>query len=85
MVQHTVPRKRPIGATTLMTNRQRILLALIGLIVEIFAIILVIVGLYIRLSGPGNPIGSAYIWLGAAITFGGAVLVFWLNSRLKPK
>ncbi len=47
-----------------------------GIIVEMLAIILVIIGLYTRFSGAGNPAGALYIYVGGVVAVGGIIAIF---------
>jgi hypothetical protein len=67
-----------------MTRQRRKIIAVIVLIVEILALILVISGLYTRLAGAGNPVGSVYIWVGCFLAYGGAFAILSVSQKRRP-
>jgi hypothetical protein len=67
-----------------MTSLRRKIIAIIVLIVEILALILSTFGLYTRLSGAGNPIGSVYIWVGCFLALGGAFAILSVSQKRRP-
>lgn len=67
-----------------MTRQRLKIIAVIVLIVEILALILIIFGLYTRLAGAGNPVGSVYIWVGGFLGMGGAFAIFFVSRKRGP-
>jgi|GEM_PF-3072768 hypothetical protein len=62
-----------------MTNRLRIIIGYILIIIEIFAISLSSIGLYIRLIAD-NSIGSTYIFIGIFLALVDGIII-WLFYR----
>jgi hypothetical protein len=64
-----------------MTRRRRKIIAYCVIVEEIFALILATFGLYTRLAGAGNPVGSVYIWVGGFLGMGGAFAIFFASRK----
>jgi hypothetical protein len=65
-----------------MTRQRLKIIAVIVLIVEILALILVTFGLYIRFSGEGNPAGTTYISIGGVLVLGGGIIMFFVSRQM---
>ena len=67
-----------------MTRQRLKIIAFFVIIEEILTLILLTFGLYTRFSGAGNPVGSAYIWVGCFLAMGGAIAMFFVYRLREP-
>lgn len=68
-----------------MMRRRRRIIAYCVIVEEIFAITLATFGLFTRISGAGNPIGTVYIYIGFILTIVGIVAILLAFGIKEPK
>jgi hypothetical protein len=68
-----------------MTKRRRRIIAYCVAVEEVFAIILITFGLFTRISGVGNPIGTVYMYVGIILIIVGLVAISLTFNIKEPK
>lgn len=68
-----------------MANQRLRVIGFIIILVELVALFLLVIGLYVRSSGTGNPVGSIYIFVGFVAAVGGAIPLLFISRKSKNK